>query len=70
MLMAPGLARQIRALHRSLPQLDFANASYDEHGAHLRWRGKVKHLRSNFVALAVSVASVDFRVRWANLGAP
>ena len=66
MVMAPGLARQIRALHRGLPQLDFGNASYDEQGAYLRWRGKVKHLRSNFVALAVSVASVDFHVRWAN----
>ena len=65
-VMAPGLARQIRVLHRGLPQLDFANASYDEHGAYLRRRGKVKHLRSNFVALVVSVASVDFHVRWAN----
>ena len=66
MVMAPGLARQIRSLHRGLPQLDFANASYDKHGTYLCWRGKVKHLRSNFVALAVSVAAVDFRVRWAN----
>ena len=39
MAMAPGLARQIRSLHRGLPQLDFANASYDEHGTYLCWRG-------------------------------
>ncbi len=39
MVMAPGLARQIRSLHRGLPQLDFANASYDEHGTYLCWRG-------------------------------